>query len=200
MSSENKVTQKACTGDEADSVIPALLGDSPETTPDHVRDVAHAKRFLERWTMDPSYRDTYTNDPQAALASLGIELRPYQLDPLIDHDLATRTTLELEAGNADACPLAVSRYRAFVAEKQAHRVCIRTAGQPTEPRLAAWRQRQVNRSAGELGTARAEAIVHAPMAIELSEGVHGRLLVLRCGGTAVRSQLALHAAERQAVG
>lgn len=155
---------------ETDSGIPAILVSFSEATLDHVQEVAQVKRFLERWTMDPSYRDAYAADPRAALASLSIALRPDQVDPLIDSGLAARTSRELQGGNADACALAVRRYRAFIAEKHAHRQSLRTAGEPSDARLAAWRQRQINRSAGELGAVRAEAIVHAPMAIELSKG------------------------------
>ncbi len=36
----------------------ALLGDLSDVPPDYIRDVAHMKRFLERWTMDPLHGGT----------------------------------------------------------------------------------------------------------------------------------------------
>ena len=55
-------------------------------------------------------------------------------------------------------------------EKLQYRARMREGSMPDEPRMAAWRRRQVNRCVGELGSARAEAIVHAPAAFELAKG------------------------------
>ncbi len=49
----------------------ALLGDLSDVPPDYIRDVAHMKRFLERWTMDPAYQEAFAADAQAALTALG---------------------------------------------------------------------------------------------------------------------------------
>lgn len=155
---------------EAVSTFPSLLDDSAQVSAEHLRDVAHAKRFLERWTMDPSYQESYAADPEAALASIGVALSPSEADPLVDPEVAARVISEAQAGNVDACPLVVRRYRAFIEEKIANRQSKRTAGEPSDARLAAWRRRQVNRSTGELGAVRASAIVHAPVSIELSKG------------------------------
>jgi radical SAM family RiPP maturation amino acid epimerase len=140
--------------------IYSLLGDLSDVPQDYIRDVAHTKRFLERWTADPSYRDEFARDPSGAIASLGLSLSPDQVDPL------TGTT----DPEPDDLPVSVLRYRAYTSEKLASRDEMRKAGESAHPRMAAWRRRQHKRCIGELGASRAEAIVHAPASFELSKG------------------------------
>jgi len=132
--------------------------------------VAETKRVLERWTMDPPFRDAYRLDPIATLAGLGVSLTPDHVEPLIDPEESRRITRALQIGEAPGCPDSVLQYSAFMAEKLAHRAELRDLGTPSDPVLAAWRRRQVLRAERDLGSQRADAIVHAPLAIELSEG------------------------------
>lgn len=148
----------------------ALLGDLSDVPADYIRDVSHLKRFLERWTMDPKYQEAFASDAEAALTALGVELTPADVLPLIDAELATEATRLVRAGRAAEVPRAVLRYRVFVQEKIDHRTRLRTDVVPADPRLKAWRDRMINRCIGELGRERAEQIVHAPAAIELSKG------------------------------
>jgi radical SAM family RiPP maturation amino acid epimerase len=148
----------------------ALLGDLSEVPPDYIRDVSHMKRFLERWTMDPKYAEAFASDAEAALTALGVALTPADVLPLIDADLATQTTRLIATGRASQVPVAALRYRAFIAEKIQHRRRLRSDVVPADPRLRAWRDRMISRCVGELGPARAEQIVHAPAAFELSKG------------------------------
>jgi hypothetical protein len=87
---------------ETVSTIPSLLDDSAQLSAEHVRDVAHARRFLERWNMDSSYRDMDVSDPEAAPAALGVALFPSDTDPLIDVDLAARVINESAMALLDA--------------------------------------------------------------------------------------------------
>jgi radical SAM family RiPP maturation amino acid epimerase len=148
----------------------ALLGDLSGVPADYIRDVAHMKRFLERWTMDPKYAEAFAADARAALTALGVSLTPADVMPLIDPGLATAATRLVRAGRAAEVPKAVLRYRVFVQEKIDHRTRLRTGVVPADPRLRAWRDRMISRCTGELGRDRAEQIVHAPAAIELSKG------------------------------
>ena len=70
----------------------ALLGDLSDVPPEYIRDVAHMKRFLERWTMDPKYQEAFASDPEAALTALKISLTPADVLPLIDNALAAEAT------------------------------------------------------------------------------------------------------------
>lgn len=144
-------------------------GDLTAVPDDYIRDVAQTKRFLERWTMDSSFKAAFEHDPAAALASIKLQLTPDQLTPLIDDEAAKEFSKAYAAGNTDGYPVSLSRYRKFTQEKYSHRGLTRRRGKPDDKRLAAWRQRQINRSVGELG-GRSDAIVHGPAAIELSQG------------------------------
>jgi radical SAM family RiPP maturation amino acid epimerase len=155
---------------EDSEFFPLTTGDLTTVPDDYIRDVAYSKRFLERWTMDPSFQAAFEADPEAAIASLGLQLTSAQVIPLIDDEAAAELSKAIDEGNTDAYPVSVLRYRHFIQEKYDHRRLTRENGTPEDPRLAAWRQRQVNRSVGELGVSRADAIVHGPAALELSQG------------------------------
>ena len=150
--------------------IHALLGDLSDVPQGYIRDVSHMKRFLERWTMDPKYQEAFAADAAAALAALGVELTPDEVIPLIVPEEATRATRLIHAGRAAEVPDAVLRYRAFIDEKIQHRRRLRAEVVPSDPALRAWRNRMISRCVGELGPDRADAIVHAPVAFELSKG------------------------------
>jgi radical SAM family RiPP maturation amino acid epimerase len=147
-----------------------LLGDLSEVPADYIRDVSHMKRFLERWTMDPKYQEAFSSDPDAALTALGIDLTPEEVIPLIDPVAAQAATDLVNSGRRDEVPAAVLRYRVFIAEKIEHRRRIRTQTIPGNPLFRAWRDRMIARCVGELGQDRADQIVHAPVAYELSKG------------------------------
>jgi radical SAM family RiPP maturation amino acid epimerase len=150
-------------------ILPLLddLGSIPEI---YKRQVASIKRVLERWTMDPLYREEYATNPAAAITRLGVDLRPEEVTPLIDEKEGRELTRAIRAGEEGRYPIAVRRYRAFYSEKRLHRRQIRRRCQSSNPRVAAWRSRQIARCMNELGIRKADALVHAPMAIELAKG------------------------------
>jgi radical SAM family RiPP maturation amino acid epimerase len=150
--------------------IHELLGDLTDVPDEYIRDVSHMKRFLERWTMDPKYQEAFAADAAAALAALGVSLTPAEVIPLIVPEEATRATRLIHGGRAAEVPAAVLRYRAFIDEKIRHRRRLRAEVVPADPELRAWRNRMISRCVGELGPDRADAIVHAPVAFELSKG------------------------------
>jgi radical SAM family RiPP maturation amino acid epimerase len=148
----------------------SLLGDLSDVPPDYIRDVSHVKRFLERWTMDPGYQAAFRDDAEAALTALGVDLTPADVIPLVVPAEATAATELIKAGRRDEVPLPVLRYRVFIHEKIQHRRQLRAETVPVDPRMRAWRDRMISRCVGELGAERADAIVHAPVAFELSKG------------------------------
>jgi radical SAM family RiPP maturation amino acid epimerase len=147
------------------TTIMPLLGDLSGVPPDYLRDVADTKRVLERLMMDPSFRDAFACDARAAMASLGVCLRPAQVTPLVGGDAGQGQIV----ARGDY-PLSVLRYCAYVQEKAFYRRLARKESEPSHPRMAAWRARQINRCHAELGADRQSAIIHAPAAFELSEG------------------------------
>ncbi len=149
-------------------VIVPLLGDLSGVPEDYVRDVAHTKRVLERWTMDSSFRAAFAEDAQAAVDSLGVCLRPDQVMPFTGGMDGVQGLQQVVSEGE--YPVSVLRYRAFVQEKMAYRSLVRTEGESSDPRMAAWRARQINRCRVELGAHRQTGIIHAPAAFELSKG------------------------------
>lgn len=147
-----------------------LLGDLSDVPPDYIRDVSHVKRFLERWTMDPGYQEAFRADAEAALTAIGVSLTPADVTPLVVPAEATAATELIKAGRRDEVPLPVLRYRFFIHEKIQHRRELRAQTVPVDPRMRAWRDRMISRCVGVLGADRADAIVHAPAAFELSQG------------------------------
>ena len=153
-----------------DTSIMPLLGDLSDVPSDYIRQVSSIKRFLERWTIDPSFRATFNADPTGAIASLGLSLHVDEVMPLIDDALAIELNKAIKAGEDGRYPISVLRYRAFYREKRMHRRLIRKDCESTNPRIAAWRARQINRCIGELGAQKADALVHAPLSIEIAKG------------------------------
>ncbi len=147
-----------------------LLGDLSGVPADYLREVAEVKRVLERWTMDPGFRARYAADPAAALAALGVTVRPDDVWPLIDPDAARAMTRAVREGRGAEYPSAPHRYRAFIAEKRRDRTVYRRVAEPANAQLAAWRRRQIRRTFGELGVVKGDNLVHAPAAFELSKG------------------------------
>ncbi|MFI9719715.1 radical SAM family RiPP maturation amino acid epimerase [Streptomyces sp. NPDC052396] len=146
-----------------DGFLP-LLGSPSGVPADYLHDVAWTKRVLERWMVDPSFRRQFEEDASAALKEIGAPLTPQQITPLLCGD-------GRQDDAAPELPLSVRRYRAFIQEKLNHRSRLRAHGQDTaDRRMAIWRQRQMKRCNGELGTERSQAIVHAPATFELSKG------------------------------
>lgn len=145
-------------------VYPILLGDN-SVSPEYISDVAHAKRFLERWSADSTFRAKLQDDPREAAREYGLLSDPGVVLELLDSKVASARLPGTQP------PLTVRRYRSFIAEKLRHRDHLRKeAGVPNEPRFRAWRERQVARSWGQLGAPYALAIVHAPWSVELSKG------------------------------
>jgi len=129
-------------------------------------EVARTKRFLEWWCADREFRQAVREDAGAA-ERLQLDVDADELRFLWDEEFHIRAL-----GRKDwVAPHSVQRYRAWIGEKFRYRERLRREeGVPSDPRHAAWRQRQMNRTLGHLGSSAHENIIHAPCAIELSEG------------------------------
>ena len=150
-------------------IVP-VLGRTADLPPGYAEQLATIKRFLELWTIDRSLQGRYRQDTQAAIAETGLPLTPEILAPFVVDEAARAFHEDLRQGQEHSWPLPVRRYKAFYREKRRHREQIRREAQPADPRMAAWRARQMNRCVGTLGRAKATALVHAPAAFELARG------------------------------
>jgi len=140
-----------------------ILPYGAEADAEHLADVARTKRFLEYWTADPAFRAALPQDPVRVTAEAGLEGDALALQPLWEFDP------EHEVHRREP-HVSVARYRAFMAEKLNYRKVLRQGVPSSSPNFEAWRQRQVRRCFGELGAAKADALVHATVAVELCQG------------------------------
>lgn len=123
------------------------------------------KRAVERWHGDFGFRDSYAENPEAALAAAGLEgVNPDDLDILIIREKATQAT----AGEIPL-PKICAEYRRFIKVKQKHAKQVRDAS-PANDRYRLWRQRMVNSGVFSQGVQKFEKVVHAPFAVELCKG------------------------------
>lgn len=140
-----------------------------ERTSEERRDLAQIKRFMERVVADPAFRaklNDNIDDPNRVAEEYGIDIDATQLRPLWHAQYTKyRKTEEITQW-----PLA-ALWDDHMDRMIAHRDLVRDLGACPEvnPRFHAWRERQIARSASELGTS-ASAIVHPIAAYELSDG------------------------------
>ena len=144
---------------------PVLQVENP--SPNLVRRLSHVKRFLELWSADPEIRASASTDAQATIDSLGLDLVAEEIRFLYD-EAYCRDRLRAKDWKA---PLIAQQYRLWVVEKLISRERIKLQlAKPASPKHRAWRERQIHRTTGQLGKTASTGIVHAPFAIELSDG------------------------------
>lgn len=138
--------------------------------PETFAKLARIKRFMERLCGDLQFRldlAAHPYDPQVVIDPLGLDLDAESLRPLYDlrYCKHRRKLDELE-------PWPLARlWDAWLADMIGHRDVIAATGKDleTNPAYSGWRARQMRRVKSEIGRA-SDGIVHASMAVELSEG------------------------------
>jgi radical SAM family RiPP maturation amino acid epimerase len=119
---------------------------------------AVAKRFNERWVADPGFRKALFEDTTGTLARYGFDLGPEDISSLLSGNLA----------NHSAVSRAMWR---IVYEK--HRWVdwfYKVEAVPDDPRIKAWRERQIARQVLDLGPWPANSNLHASLCVELTKG------------------------------
>jgi radical SAM family RiPP maturation amino acid epimerase len=130
-------------------------------------ELAQTKRFEERLRCDRVFRERLAADPVATVKAYGLEVDAEALRPFWDDDVARNMAEDPTFVPA----LPALRHRLFAREKLLHREKTRAVEcMPSDERHRSWRERQIKRCLGELGPALYRGIVHAPFAIELSDG------------------------------
>lgn len=148
------------------SPVEAIITYRDRGTPEYVQQIGEVKRLLEKFTGDTQFREAFLKNPSEVARGHNIQIDPEEIRLLWDHDAAIAHDSQV-----DATPLSVQRYRAFIREKKQHRAQSQTTlCASNDPRFKAWRDRQVQRGYSQLGKGNGEAIVHAPMSLELSKG------------------------------
>jgi len=137
----------------------------------YLSDVALVKRALECWNIDEEFRAAWQEAPARALADRSIPLPVEAVASVFVPAEADRLLHEVFQGrDVPEEPMPLRRYCAYLREKLRWRRDHRSANRPDHPQMAAWWDRQVARLASQLGSAKADAIVHTPVAFELSKG------------------------------
>lgn len=145
-------------------MIKPIYRERSTVDPEYLSEIAHVKRFLERWQGDEAFRADLAVDARRAAETRGLRCDAERLRPLWDADHPASKDMTLDV------PREVMRYRAFITEKLAHRDELRRTGNPTLQNFNLWRLRQMVRTTSQLGHARAHGIVHPISAFELSRG------------------------------
>ncbi len=136
---------------------------------EELRVLAHVKRFMERLSADAVFRTKlceHVENPMVVSEEYGIDVDPMDLLPMWHSKYAKHrhTDEMLRWPKAKA-------WDDYLAEMIANRDLIRDSGSTgkANPRFHAWRERQMRRSASELGMS-SDAVVHPIVAYELSQG------------------------------
>jgi hypothetical protein len=143
-------------------------------SPEQMRVLAHIKRFMERLTGDDTFRAALAesaDDPRDLARRFGIDVAPSAILPLWH----ARYRPHRRTPECAPWPLAVA-WDEYMTQMLRHRDLLREEGdmQGVHPRFQAWRNRQMQRCAGELGDS-AAAITHPIISFELSDGCSGLL-------------------------
>jgi radical SAM family RiPP maturation amino acid epimerase len=138
-------------------------------TPEEMRELAQTKRFMEKISGDPKFRQALKDangDYRSVVAAYGIDI-----DPMLALPLFANTHFKYRFENADDRWPIAKRWDQYMRDMIANRDMIREEGSAAEanPRFHAWRQRQIARGLSELG-ASAAAITHPILSYELSDG------------------------------
>lgn len=123
------------------------------------------KVAITEWACNSSFKREFEADPKATLQKFGWqELDPLNLQILTDPNLAA------EYKNSDPkTPKLVKQYRQFITAKKLHAISVRDSG-PREETWATWRSRMVKATFWREGALKHARLVHAPFAIELTQG------------------------------
>lgn len=127
--------------------------------------ISYIKRFNERWHADPNFKKQVSENPKDAFARYQIKLDPQEIEPLLSLNL----NKHLEKDTFLSFPL-LEAYKKFnvllgsVSHKKFISDCLK------DPRLQAWRERQIARTSSQFVQIFNQQLGHFPVAFELNKG------------------------------
>lgn len=135
-------------------------------------EVAHVKRFFEVWMADAKFREAIIVNPYQAAQSRGLVTDPMDMRYL--WDAGYRQSLDTDNITLDEflsrSPEPTRQFMAWIERSHVHRDAMRAESEPTDSRFAAWRSRQIARSATVFRRTYDLYTPHILYAIELSKG------------------------------
>ena len=126
---------------------------------------AQAKRFVERYKADPTFRDLVKQDSRKAALEYNISIDPEEIRPLWDYE-ARKKHYEQKL------PMSTITELCFRLDRmEIEWTMRRRSGESfAHPNIRAWWERQVARNSTELGPVINANNVHTPVCFELSSG------------------------------
>jgi radical SAM family RiPP maturation amino acid epimerase len=131
---------------------------------------ANGKRFVERWLADPRFRSALNESPAEATVRFGLDTPAVQLRYVWDDRYRQSLVGKSLAGVIAESPPATRQMFAWQQKNGEYRRRLRQESRPTDPRFAAWRDRQIARSATSFRETYDRNTPHITYAIELSRG------------------------------
>lgn len=122
--------------------------------------VAVLKRVFEHWSLDRAFHDAYLENPEAALASTGLDA-----DPVAVYGLLMRRLPD----GIDECPESLDWYSEFIQRRVDRNRRSHAQMAPKDPRFRDWCARQRSRCSRDL-IPLANLMSHHPVTYELSFG------------------------------
>lgn len=130
-----------------------------------LRMIAHAKRFKERYTADPVFREKVAIDSRKAAKEYHINIDPEDIRPSWDPVTGERYS-EKNLPLSRLMKLCMTHYKVMndwaTRHKDGNTIPVKN--------FQIWRQQQIARSNSEMGEHLNSKIVHAPVCFELSSG------------------------------
>ncbi|MCC5645530.1 radical SAM family RiPP maturation amino acid epimerase [Nostoc sp. CHAB 5824] len=151
-------SSKVITHDCNDKLLNLENSDNYETVQS-----SHIKRFMERWTADPDFRNQVYTEPCKAIFSYGLKVDPEEIRQLLDINFFEHS----EKGNT--IPKSLKLWQKFF-DKNRTDTAMKFAASINEPRFKAWRERQIARTTRQFKKWLQDALIHAPVCFELSKG------------------------------
>ena len=144
------------------SAYPSYL---TEISKKNLRMIAHAKRFKERFTADPVFRELVAIDSRKAAKKYHINIDPEEIRPAWDPETSIRYS-QNNLPFSRLMKLCVNHYKVM------NDWSTRFKDGETVPNInfKMWHQQQIARSNSELGEKLNYKIVHAPVCFELCSG------------------------------
>ncbi len=127
--------------------------------------LAHAKRFKERYTADPAFRELVAVDAREAAKKYNINIDPEEIRPLWDPEWQSNPENRKQP-LTPATRLCLECEEAITSWNNRHK----NGATLTHPKFKAWWSRQIARANSEIGVPMNTKLVHAPACFELSAG------------------------------
>ncbi len=121
----------------------------------------HLKRFFEKWQADPDFREQVFTDSVQAASQHNLKVNLEEIRQLWDTEYASQQGEQ--APISPTLKIYQKYFQQSYKEDSLANVC-------TNPQFKAWRARQIARNESLYKKAYHDAIVHAPVAFELSKG------------------------------